>query len=72
MDAIHFIRRLAANGQPYPADTPRPVIDFLMATEVDGTHSDDTRPNGRHHSLRYFLEAFELFPATPPTSDAPA
>ncbi|EJF61661.1 hypothetical protein BD309DRAFT_995265 [Dichomitus squalens] len=69
MDAIHFIRRLAANGPPYPGDTPRPVMDFLTSIEADGNTSEDARTD---YSSRYFLEAFELFPRHPPTADAPA
>ncbi|TBU62241.1 hypothetical protein BD310DRAFT_771178, partial [Dichomitus squalens] len=71
MDAIRLVRGIAANGPPYPDDAPRAVVDFLtMMSAEDGPPAEDTQSHCSEHSARYFLEAFEIFPGHPPSSNA--
>ncbi|TBU53103.1 hypothetical protein BD310DRAFT_830810 [Dichomitus squalens] len=71
MDAIRFVRGLVANGPPYPDDAPRAVVNFLTAMDAELPTQEDTPVVPSDYRVKYFLDAFEIFPSTPPNPDAP-
>ncbi|TBU36103.1 hypothetical protein BD309DRAFT_878995 [Dichomitus squalens] len=76
MDPIHFVRGLVANGPPYPDDAPRAVVDFLTAMDAalpmrENAPYNDVSVVPSDYRVKYFLDAFEIFPSPPPIPDAP-
>ncbi|KAI1790661.1 hypothetical protein LXA43DRAFT_890657 [Ganoderma leucocontextum] len=73
MDRVHQLRELYRNGTPLPKDVPQAVRDFLAnPSGSDSDSEDESLAYLDDENPRYFLEAFEFFPRTPPPASASA